>query len=499
MKQVYYGGNIITLEKENVEAVLVENGKIIETGTKKEILEKLKDEEVEHIDLKGATLMPAFIDSHSHITAYAQTLGIGQLEKCTNFEEIVETMKKFKQENDKKEGEWLIGFGYDNNFLKEKQHPTREVLDKISKTSSILITHKSGHMGVVNTKGLEILGITSETPNPEGGKIGREKDSQTPNGYLEEKAFIEASQKLEINTFEQMAKLIKKAEKVYASYGITTAQDGLTKENEFNLLKYMAENKMLDLDIVSFVDFKNAKSIVENNTKFVKQYCNHYKIGGYKIILDGSPQGRTAWMSKPYEGEKEYCGYPIYENSQVEEMVQKSVNEQMQLLTHCNGDAAAEQLIESYEKINATENYRPVMIHAQLVRKDQLKRMKKINMLPSFFIQHVYYWGDIHIKNFGERAKEISPIKSAIQNGLIYTMHQDTPVLAPNMFETIWCAVKRQTQNGIKLGESQKISVLEAIKGLTINSAYQYFEEEQKGSIKPGKIADFIVIDKNSL
>lgn len=499
MKQVYYGGNIITLEKENVEAVLVENGKIIETGTKKEILEKLKDEEVEHIDLRGATLMPAFIDSHSHITAYAQTLGIGQLEKCTNFEEIVETMKKFKQENDKKEGEWLIGFGYDNNFLKEKQHPTREVLDKISKTSSILITHKSGHMGVVNTKALEILGITSETPEPEGGKIGREKDSQTPNGYLEEKAFIEASQKLEIITFEQMVKLIKKAEKVYASYGITTAQDGLTKENEFNLLKYMAENKMLDLDIVSFVDFKNAKSIVENNTKFVKQYCNHYKIGGYKIILDGSPQGRTAWLSKPYEGEKEYCGYPIYENSQVEEIVQKSVNEQMQLLTHCNGDAAAEQLIESYEKINATENYRPVMIHAQLVRKDQLKRMKKINMLPSFFIQHVYYWGDIHIKNFGERAKEISPIKSAIQNGLIYTMHQDTPVLAPNMFETIWCAVKRQTQNGIKLGESQKISVLEAIKGLTINSAYQYFEEEQKGSIKPGKIADFIVIDKNPL
>ena len=276
-------------------------------------------------------------------------------------------------------------------------------------------------------------------------------------------------------------------------------QDGLTKQNEFDILKKMADNNMLNLDIVSYIDIKNSKELVKNNTDLVGRYYNNYKIGGYKLFLDGSPQGRTAWMSNPYEGEKEYKGYPIYNNEQVEKYVKEVIEEKMQLITHCNGDAAAEQLIESYEKVSETNTYRPVMIHAQLVRKDQLKRMKKINMIPSFFVAHVYYWGDIHIKNFGKRAQEISPIKSAIEDNLVYTMHQDTPVLQPNMFETIWCATKRTTQSGIELGNSQKVTVLEAIKGVTINAAYQYFEENEKGSIEKGKNADFIIIDKNPL
>ena len=500
MKKVYYNGSIITLGKnENIEAVLIENGKIVEVGNEAKIFKIIEGEEVEKVDLKGKCLMPAFIDSHSHITALAQTLGIAHLEKCSNFEDIVETMKKFKLENNKNDKEWLIGFGYDHNFLEEKVHPTREILDQISKENPIMITHKSGHMGVVNTKALEILNITENTKAPEGGTIGRETGTKIPNGYLEENAFINTTKNTITVTKEQMMNQIKMAEKIYASYGITTVQDGITKENECILLKNMAENQMLDLDIVSYIDIKNSKGMVEQNKNFVKNYHHHYKIGGYKLFLDGSPQGKTAWMSKPYEGEEEYRGYPIYTNEQVEEYVKTALKEKMQLITHCNGDAAAEQLIEAYEKQNTQNNFRPVMIHAQLVRHDQLKKMKKINMIPSFFVAHVYYWGDIHIKNFGERAQDISPIKSAIEENLVYTMHQDTPVIMPNMFETIWCAVTRRTQKGIELGEKQKITVLDAIKGVTINAAYQYFEENEKGSIEKGKNADFIIIDKNPL
>ena len=500
MKKVYYNGSIITLGKEeNAEAVLIENGKIIEVGNEAQIFKLIGGEEVEKVDLNGKCLMPAFIDSHSHITALAQTLGIAQLEKCSNFEDIIETMKKFKMENNKNDKEWLIGFGYDHNLLEEKMHPTKEILDQISKENPIMITHQSGHMGVVNTKALEILGITENTKSPEGGTIGREKGTQMPNGYLEEIAFINATKNTINVTNEQMMHQIKRAEKIYASFGITTVQDGLTKEKEFTLLKCMAEKQMLDLDIVSYVDIKNSKEIVEQNKNFVKNYHQHYKIGGYKLFLDGSPQGKTACMSKPYEGETEYRGYPIYTNEEVEKYVKTSIEEKMQLITHCNGDAAAEQLIEAYEKQDVENYYRPVMIHAQLVRHDQLKRMKKIHMIPSFFVAHVYYWGDIHIKNFGKRAQEISPIKSAIEENLVYTMHQDTPVIMPNMFETIWCAVTRTTKNGMELGKNQKITVLDAIKGVTINAAYQYFEENEKGSIEKGKSADFIIIDKNPL
>ncbi|MGO0862293.1 amidohydrolase family protein, partial [Clostridioides difficile] len=199
---------------------------------------------------------------------------------------------------------------------------------------------------------------------------------------------------------------------------------------------------------------------------FVKKYVNRFKIGGYKIFLDGSPQGKTAWLTKPYENSEDgYCGYPIYKDEEVEKFINISVEEKMQLLTHCNGDAAADQLINSFEKVikekNIKDDMRPVMIHAQTVREDQVDEMKKINMIPSYFVAHTYYWGDIHIKNLGEsRAFKISPLKTTIEKGLIYTLHQDTPVIAPNMLETIWCAVNRITKKGVLIGENEKISPL---------------------------------------
>ena len=143
---------------------------------------------------------------------------------------------------------------------------------------------------------------------------------------------------------------------------------------------------------------------------------------------------------------------------------------------------------------------RPVMIHAQLVGIDQLPYLKQYHIIPSFFIAHVFYWGDIHVNNFGyERASKISPARSALEQDILFTFHQDSPVINPNMFETIWCAVTRKTKSGITLGEDEKISVLDAIKAVTINSAYQYFEENTKGSIKEGKLANLIIVDKNPL
>ena len=207
-------------------------------------------------------------------------------------------------------------------------------------------------------------------------------------------------------------------------------------------------------------------------------------------------------MTKPYEGEESYRGNPTKTNEEVENAVHKAVEEERQLLAHCNGDAAAEQYIQACQKqpIEKLKKIRPVMIHAQTVRKDQLEEMKKIGMIPSFFIAHVYYWGDIHLKNLGEdRASSISPAKSAEELGLIYTFHQDSPVLPPNMLETIWCAVNRTTKNGVLLGKEEQISVYEALNAVTISAAYSYFEEEEKGSIRKGKKADFVLLDKNPL
>ena len=260
-------------------------------------------------------------------------------------------------------------------------------------------------------------------------------------------------------------------------------------------------NKKLKLDLVSYIELANRQIFFDAFNKSIREYCNHFKIGGYKIFLDGSPQGRTAWMRTPYKGDNKYFGYNTMDDNDVEETIKIAKDTNMQLLAHCNGDKAAEQYINSIKKFeDGIENIRPVMIHAQLLGIDQLSDLKKHNIIPSFFIAHIFYWGDIHIENFGyERASQISPANSALGQDILFTFHQDSPVINPNMFETIWCATTRKTKKGIILGENETISVLDAIKAVTINSAYQYFEENKKGSIKEGKLADLIIVDKNPL
>lgn len=498
MKKIYYGDNIVTMEnKLYSQAVLIDNNKISATGDYNDII-KLKDKDTIVIDLCQKCLMPSFIDSHSHITALAQTSLTADLSNAKNYDDIINILKDFKDKNNLSNNDYLIGFGYDHNFLKEKTHPTKEVLDKVSSEIPILITHKSGHMGVTNSLGLKLLNIDENTKDPGGGKIGRLSGTNTPNGYLEETAFTNNSKKFDNFSMDKIIKAMKKAERIYLSYGITTAQDGITREKEFEILKTMSERNKLDIDIVSYIDIKNNKNILEKHKEYLK-YINHYKIGGYKLFLDGSPQGKTAWLSEPYNGEKEYKGYPIYKDKEVKNFIKTALNENIQLITHCNGDAAAEQLIKSFEALNPKNDIRPVMIHAQTIREDQIRRMKKYNMIPSFFVDHIYYWGDIHLINLGSRAYKISPIKMAIKNDLIYTIHEDTPVLNPNIFESILIGVNRTTKNGVTLGSEERITILEGLKAVTINAAYSYFEEDTKGSIKEGKFADLVILDKNPL
>ena len=283
------------------------------------------------------------------------------------------------------------------------------------------------------------------------------------------------------------------------SYGITTIQDGMTYPNMISIYKELIKQNILNIDLVSYISPNDKEIFFNNFQENIIKYNNHFKIGGYKIFLDGSPQMKTAWMRTPYLGTDNYYGYPTMTNLDINNSIKISLETNMQLLAHCNGDAAVNQYIQCiklYE--DKLKNIRPVMIHAQLLGIDQIKYLKKYNIIPSFFISHVFYWGDTHIKNFGyERASQISPANSTLKNNILFTFHQDSPVIEPNMFETIWCAINRITKQGVTLGHNEKISVQDAIKAVTINSAYQYFEENSKGSIKEGKIANLIIVDKN--
>lgn len=504
MKKIYYNGDFITLENKDTEAMMIENDIIKKVGKKEEIL-NLKDSKTELINLHGNTMMPSFIDTHGHFFAVANNLLNVSLSDCQNFSDIKNKLYNYKKQEKIKDGEWIVANGYDHNNLLEGRHITREILDDVLPNNPVIIQHASGHSGILNSKALEILNITIDTKSLEGGKI--EKINNKLTGYLEENAFLGYQKKVPMPNKEKILESLVKAQKKYASYGITTIQEGYMIDELISIYKELVKEKQLFLDVVAYIDEKLDNKIKEEFPNNIKKYYNNLKIGGVKIFLDGSPQGRTAWMRTPYIDDESYYGYGTMKNNEVDSAIRKALDEEMQILAHCNGDKAAEQYIDVVKNINKTKSFnkniekiRPVLIHGQLLGVDQLDDIKKLGIIPSYFIAHTYYWGDVHIKNFGlDRASSICPLKSSLDKNIIFTLHQDAPVIEPNMFETIWCAVNRITKDGKILGKEEEIDVLDAIKAVTINAAYQYFEEDKKGSIREGKKADLIIVDKNPL
>ena len=498
MRKIYFNGDFITLEKETVEAILIDNGIIKKVGTKEEIL-NCKDENTELIDLNRKTMMPAFIDSHSHFFAVANNLHQVSLNDCTDHIKIQEKLKKYKIDNNIGKDKWIIANGYDNNNFKDTKHITKKEIDEILPDNPVVIHHQSGHSGILNSKALEIIGINEKTPDPAGGRIGKDKNEL--NGYLEENAFIENIKKIPMPTLDELIENANKAQLKYASYGITTVQEGCLVKELISIYDKLIKCNKIFLDIIAYIDLNSEKEIKEKLGYSIGKYEKGFKIAGYKIFLDGSPQARTAWMRTPYIDDNNYYGYGLMDDILVKKAICKAIDDNLQIIAHCNGDKAAEQFIMSIKNVGKLlAKKRPVLIHGQLLGIDQLKDIKELGIIPSFFISHIYYWGDVHVKNFGiERAKQISPAKSSIKENILFTLHQDSPVIEPNMFETIWCAVNRKTKKGEILGAKERIEVIDVIKAVTINAAYQYFEEDKKGSIKEGKIADLIIVSRNPL
>lgn len=237
-------------------------------------------------------------------------------------------------------------------------------------------------------------------------------------------------------------------------------------------------------------------------------YTGHVRVAGVKLMLDGSPQGRTAWMTKPYnEGPpgaaKDYVAYPSVDLGVYKAEAIKLLQAGVPIIVHCNGDAAIDAMLDSVEEAfagKAIPDHRSVIIHAQLMRPDQIDRAKKLKVIPSFFAAHSYYWGDWHRKSFGdERALHISPTGSALERDILFTIHNDSPVVPPDMMRLLWSTVNRQTRSGFILGKDERISPMEGLKAMTINAAYQYFEEGNKGSLTTGKQADLVILDKDPL
>lgn len=497
---LYTGGTIRTMTGEGTaEALLTEDGLIRAVGREEEV--RRQAEGAREVFLGDRTLMPAFIDAHSHFSACANAMLQGTVEKAESFDEITEAVREYIRKNAIPAGRWVAVRDLDPERLKEKRVPDRTVLDRASGEHPILLQHKSGHVGVLNSRALQEAGIGKDTPDPAGGRIWRENGE--PTGYLEENAFIPVMNLLPPPSADDLMRAYEQAQQMYASYGIATVQEGLMPKEMVPLYRKLCGEGRLWLEVVGYPSAADGREIYGEMEAWQHGYRDGFRLGGYKIFLDGSPQSRTAWMRTPYEGGSD-CGYPVLTDEQVRDCVFMAAREGRQLLAHCNGDRAAQQYLEGLSLAEKEglrpEQIRPVMIHAQLLGRDQIPWLRRLGVIPSFFVAHVYHWGDTHIRNFGaERAGGISPAASAGKEGLPYTFHQDAPVIRPDMLETVWCAVNRITREGKQLGADERVTVKDALEAVTVRAAYQYFEEDRKGTLEAGKQADMILLDRDPL
>ncbi len=512
---VYYNGDILTMVGESpnyVEALVEKEGKIVFTGSSSEAM-KIAGMGHNMIDLKGNTLVPGFIDGHCHFANFGgQAIGAQLLASpdanVDNLEMLISVLKKWNTPENRALTGWIFGTGFDDSVLKEKRFPTKHDLDQVSTEFPIMIVHISGHFAVVNSKGLEKLGIYANTKDPEGGLIRREKNSNEPNGVLEELAAIPFMlEAIAPKSEEALIKFFDAGQDMALSYGYTTAQEGRAMQNQ-EMLVAMAEMNKYKIDVISYIDYMFVDKHM--NSKWnSKNYINNFRIGGMKVTLDGSPQGRTAWRTEPYlippEGmPHDYSGYPAIPNDSVlSSIFEKGYINNWQILTHTNGDAAVDQLIRTMKPLKekyGNNERRDVIIHGQYIREDQLDRAKEMKMITSLFPLHTFYWGDWHKELIGDSlVQKISPVQTAISKGLDVTIHTDAPVALPNLMRVVWTAVARKSRSDKIIGPDERLTPYQALKAITIWSAYQHYEEDKKGSLENGKLADLVILDNNPL
>ena len=435
------------------------------------------------------------MDPHSHLLACAYARLQVPLGECASWGEITDRLAKHVQERGIQPGEWVKGTGYDQNALAEGAAPDRFCLDRACPHNPVVIQHASGHAGVFNTLALERLGALNED-------CGLERDGQGElTGRGEENPFLDLLGRIPMDGLEDVLRAFQGAQEEYASHGITTAQEGLLQPVMAPVYQEILRRGLLYLDVNAYVPPADYDRLRGQFAQGVSASPGTFQVAGMKIFLDGSPQGGTAWVREPYAGGG--CGTSTMTDVQVLSAFRQALDRDAQLLAHCNGDRAAEQyltLLAQAEREAGKKLCRPVMIHAQLLGLDQLERVKALGVIPSFFVAHVYHWGEIHVKNFGlDRAGRISPAGSALARGIPFTFHQDSPVIPPDMLETIWCACVRRTKAGRVLGAEERIPVEAALRAVTQNAALQYGLERELGTLRPGKRADFVLLSGDPL
>jgi predicted amidohydrolase YtcJ len=507
---LYVNGTVLTLDDENsvAEAIAVRGDRIAGVGSSADLRGAL-GKGAREVDLGGSTVIPGFVDAHSHVAMVGQlALHNANLNSppIGDVKTMADLVERLRERAEVESAEWVVGMGYDDTLLAEGRHPTRQDLDLVSVERPVLARHISGHLLAANSAALERAGIDRGSEAPTGGVIRRDADGE-PDGVLEETAVFAMLANLPARSDEDRLAAIEHAAHQYARRGIITAQNGFTLADELMDFDRGFAERRIPIRVVVWPGFFLMQPLLNGEfaTKTPEEWLT---LGAIKFFADGSIQGYTGHLCEPYhvpfKGQRDYRGYAAMAPEDLARQITAAYAAGLQVAVHTNGDAAIDDLLRAIEQASTAHpraDARPISVHAQMAREDQLDAMQRLGVVPSFFCLHTYYWGDRHRDVFlgPERARRISPTRSAAKRGMRFTIHTDAPVVPMDPLLLIWAAVNRETTGGAALGPEQCLTPLEALRATTVDAAWQLRLEDSRGSIEPGKLADLAILDRNPL
>ena len=509
---IYRGGPIITMDgdaPQTVEAVVARDGRIAFAGSEKQARKAAGKDPVVR-DLKGATLLPGFIDAHSHFTVATMSAGGLDLRETGGapISDIAGVSAAIREYVARASGPggWITVWQFDQENLAEKRYITRAELDAIAPDRPLVVLHVSLHGAVANSAALKAAGIDEVTPVPPGGMILRD-DAGRLNGVLLEKAMFLLLAKMPQPTAEQRLAALDAAQNAYFAEGYTHAQDGATQPPDLAFLTSPQARERLKIDLALLPFSPGLDALLAKPDLKFGSYQDHVKLQGIKFVLDGSVQARTGYFTRDYkrgspEGHHPWHGEPVLSETDFVAQAKKVDDRGWQLFVHANGDAAIDMAIRGFDAlgIKAADDRRPIVIHSQFQRRDQFAAYKRIGVGPAYFSNHAWYWADVHRTNFpAEVVDFISPFASARAAGLTPSNHSDYSVTPLDTRFMLWTAMARVSPTGVVSGPDERVGAYEALQALTTGPAWQIFEEDRKGRIKAGLLADFVILDRNPL
>lgn len=514
MKTLIKHAVIYTFDQKNTiaEALVMENGKILKTGTE----EKLKNdyrEEMKEIDCGGRCVLPAFHDSHMHLLGYSLFLEMVDLSGVKSIEELQQRIQIFIIKNQIKKGEWIRGRGWNQDYFTEKRMPSKEDLDVISKDYPIVINRVCGHILVANTKAMEICKIIEQITEIPEKEIGIGKDG-LPNGVFRESGMDWIERCIPEPDLETIKRCLIKGQQQLLKNGITAVQSddfGVVRDYRKVIQAFfeLEREGKLQIKVYEQCNFRTLSSLKEfirtgeldRKEKFCKGY---FRLGCLKIVGDGSLGARTAWLREPYRDASDTVGIACYSQEELYSYMKYAHDNGIPIAIHSIGDAMVEAALDCFERLQK-ENPKPELrhgiVHGQITDLPLLKRMAEQRILV--YIQPIFLNYDLHIVE-ARVGKELAQTsynwRTLSKYGSVLSIGSDCPVEDFNPMKNIYCAVTRKDINGFPLQgfyPEQRLSVQDAVRAYTMGSAYSAYGEKLQGSLEAGKYADLVILEQD--